>query len=129
MFHSKNIRVLVIDDAESMRKVLVAILKSFGISRIFEANNGESALNLINEKEFDVIICDWEMPKMNGLDLFIEVQKKTAPPPFILLTSTAEIEKVKTAIKHGVQHYIVKPIKPETISKELKSIFPENSET
>ena len=125
MFQSKNIRVLVVDDAESMRKVLVSIIKSFGINHIFEANNGASALNIINEKELDVIICDWEMPKMNGLELFIEVQKQKNPPPFVLVTSNAEIDKVKNAVDKGVKHYIVKPIKPDTISKKLSSLFPD----
>ena len=124
MFQSKNIRVLVVDDAGSMRKVLVSIIKSLGINHIFEANNGDSALNIINEKELDVIICDWEMPKMNGLELFIEVQKKKNPPPFILVTSNAEMDKVKNAVEKGVKHYIIKPVKPETISKKLISIFP-----
>ena len=124
MLQRENIRILVVDDADSMRKVLVYIIKSLGINHVFEANNGASALNIINEKTVDLIICDWEMPKMNGLELYIELQKKKDPPPFILVTSNAEIDKVKGAIAKGVKHYIVKPIKPETISKELSSIFP-----
>lgn len=124
MLQSKNVRILVVDDSESMRKLLVSIIKSFGINHVFEANNGASALNIINEKELNVIVCDWEMPKMNGLELFIEVQKMKNPPPFVLVTSNAEIDKVKSAVEKGVKHYIVKPIKPETILKELRSILP-----
>lgn len=124
MFQSKNLRVLVVDDAGSMRNVLVSIIKSLGINHVFDTDNGASALNIINEKELDLIICDWEMPKMTGLELFIEVQKMKEPPPFVLVTSNAEMEKVKSAVEKGVKHYIVKPIKPETISKKIRSIFP-----
>jgi len=71
-----------------------------------------------------VILCDWEMPKMNGLELFIEVKKMRNPPAFILVTSNAEMGKVKDAVAKGVKHYIVKPIKPETILKKLSTILP-----
>ena len=124
MIQDKNIRVLVVDDAGSMRKVLVSIIKSLGISHVFEASDGTSALHIIKDTELDVIICDWEMPKMNGLDLFIEVKKMENPPPFILVTSVSEMKKVKNAIEQGIEHYIVKPLKPETISKKLSSLFP-----
>jgi len=125
MFRCKDIRVLVVDDAESMRKVLVSIIKSFGVHHVFEASNGATALKIINEKELDVIICDWEMPKINGLELFVEVQKKNNPPPFVLVTSNAQQDKVKSALAKGVRHYIVKPIKPETLAKELCGLFPD----
>ncbi len=124
MLQRKNITILVVDDSESMRKVLVSIIKSFGIGTILEANNGIAALNIIKEQELNVILCDWEMPKMNGLELFVEVKKMRNPPVFVLVTSNAEMDKVKDAVAKGVKHYIVKPIKPETILKKLSTILP-----
>jgi len=124
MLQRKNITILVVDDSESMRKVLISIIKSFGIDNILEANNGIAALNIIKEQELNVILCDWEMPKMNGLELFIEVKKMRNPPAFVLVTSNAEMGKVKDAVAKGVKHYIVKPIKPETILKKLSTILP-----
>jgi len=101
MLQRKNITILVVDDSESMRKVLVSIIKSFGIDNILQANNGVAALNIIKEQELNVILCDWEMPKMNGLDLFIEVKKMRNPPAFVLVTSNAEMGQVKDAVAKG----------------------------
>ena len=122
---TKNIKVLVVDDAPSMRALLIAILKSFGIQGIYEASDGNSALTALDKRSVDLIICDWEMPNKDGLELFAEIQKLEAirDAHFILVTSMAEMDKVKVAIKAGVQHYIVKPFKEDTIFNEISGIF------
>jgi len=123
---SKNIRVLLVDDAPSMRSLLAAIIKSFGIKKISEAGDGAAALQVLNSKDIDLIVCDWEMPKMNGLELFSTLSENMDYEniPFILVTSMSEVSKVKVAIKQGVKHYIVKPFKPDTILSEINAIFP-----
>jgi len=127
---AKNIRVLIVDDAPSMRSLLVAIVKSFGIKSISEAGDGAAALQVVNSKDIDLIVCDWEMPKMDGLELFKRVRENEnyANIPFILVTSMSEVNKVKVAIKQGVKHYIVKPFKPDTILSEINTIFPADEE-
>ena len=127
---AKNIRILIVDDASSMRSLLVAIVKSFGIKNISEAGDGAAALQVLNSKNIDLIVCDWEMPKMDGLELFKEVRENEdfVNIPFILVTSMSEVNKVKVAIEQGVKHYIVKPFKPDTILSEINAIFPADEE-
>ena len=127
---AKNIRILIVDDAPSMRSLLVAIVKNFGIKNISEAGDGAAALQVLNSKDIDLIVCDWEMPKMDGLELFKGVRENEdfVNIPFILVTSMSEVNKVKVAIKQGVKHYIVKPFKPDTILSEINAIFPADEE-
>ncbi len=123
---AKSARVLIVDDAPSMRSLLAAILKSFGVKRIFEAENTQSAMKYLETVDIDVVFCDWEMPGKTGLEFFQELRKQQsyADLPFILVTSVAEIEKVKTAIQAGVKHYVVKPFKEATLMDKIDDIFP-----
>ena len=117
--------LLVVDDAPSMRSLLVAILKSFGFINIYEAGDGQQAINLLEKKSINLVFCDWEMPKKDGLELFKEIQQnpKLKPIPFVLVTSMAELDKVKIAIGSGVEHYIVKPFKEDTLRGKINAIF------
>lgn len=121
----KNKRLLVVDDAPSMRTLLVAILKGFGFTRIYEAGDGQQAIKLLERQTVDLVFCDWEMPKKDGLELFNELQKdaKLKPMPFVLVTSMAELDKVKTAIDSGIENYIVKPFKEDTLINKINEIF------
>lgn len=114
---AKSVRVLIVDDAPSMRSLLMAILKSFGIKYIYEAGDGAAALSVLDTRDIDLIVCDWEMPKKDGLELFKDIRSNDSykEVPFILVTSMSEVNKVKVALKAGVEHYIVKPFKPDTI--------------
>jgi len=127
---AKNVKVLIVDDAPSMRSLLMAILKSFGIKNIYEAGDGAAALSLLDARDVDLIVCDWEMPKKDGLELFHDIRKNDtySEVPFILVTSMSEVDKVKIALKAGVEHYIVKPFKPDTIFNKINAIFPEPQE-
>ena len=121
----KNTSILVVDDAPSMRSLLVAILKSFGFTRIYEAGDGQQAQQLLENKSVNLIFCDWEMPKKDGLQLFKDIQQEQdlKDIPFVLVTSMAEVDKVKTAISSGVVHYIVKPFKEDTLLAKINAIF------
>ena len=121
----QNKNILIIDDAASMRGLLAAILKGFGLSRIYEAVDGNAGLQVLQKRKIDLIFCDWEMPKKDGLQLFLDLQKDDAlkQVPFILVTSMAELEKVKTAMQSGIKDYIVKPFKQETILIKIDDIF------
>ena len=124
-----KLRVLVVDDVTSMRSLLVSVLKGFGITKICEAENGTSALQELQRRPFDVIFCDWEMPEKSGLQLFEELQQDPAHKdiPFVLITSVAEVDKVKKAIDAGIGSYIVKPFKEATIIDKLNLLFPETT--
>ncbi len=122
-------RILVVDDAPSMRSLLVCILKSFGVARIYEAADAKAATKQLNTHEVDLIFCDWEMPNKTGLEFFEELREQQAYSqiPFVLVTSVAETQKVRAAIQAGVQHYIVKPFKEVTIMEKLEQLYPEVS--
>ena len=118
-------RVLIVDDAGSMRGLFKAILRSFGIENILEAADGSEALKSLQLKPVDIIFCDWEMPKKDGLQLFDELKNNEEYKhiPFVLVTSMAEVSKVKIAIDKGIKDYIVKPFKPDTIFNKINDIF------
>lgn len=118
-------RFLIIDDARSMRGLLNAILKSMGIARIYEASDGSDALNQLKVSPVDFIFCDWEMPKKDGLELFNDLKQDSnlKDIPFVLVTSMAELDKVKIAIDAGIKDYIVKPFKEDTILNKINNIY------
>jgi CheY-like chemotaxis protein len=128
--NARKQRIMVVDDVPSMRSLLVAILKGFGISKICVADNGASALKTLENRPVDLIFCDWEMPVMNGLQLFEELRQNPANKDikFVMITSVAELDKVKTAINTGVENYIVKPFKESTIIDRLNQLFPAETE-
>lgn len=107
-----DIKILVADDVTSMRHVTKSILMIAEYTNITQATDGVEALELLQDETFDLIICDWEMPNMNGLELLIEIKKneKLKNIPFLMLTSNTEKIKVNVAIKAGATDYVVKPI-------------------
>ncbi|MFK5895295.1 MAG: response regulator [Pseudomonadota bacterium] len=117
-----ELKFLLIDDMGSMRAVIKAFLMDDGHFNIVEAANGVKALDLLNHENFDFIICDWDMPEMNGLELLKEVRsnEKFKHLPFLMLTATNKIEKVKAAIDAGVSDYIAKPFQPQTLTEKIK---------
>ncbi|MDH5766392.1 MAG: response regulator [Gammaproteobacteria bacterium] len=120
-----NKPVLIVDDAGSMRALLSATLKSYGFKYVFEATDGSEAYRLLQLKPIGLIFCDWEMPNKDGLQLFkdLKQEEKLKNIPFVLVTSMAELDKVKVAINEGVKDYIVKPFKEGTLLSKINGIF------
>ncbi len=121
----KNKRVLVVDDAGSMRSLLCSIIKCFGISRVYSAGNGAEAMVVINSQPIDIVFSDWEMPGKDGLTLYRELQghPKFKEIPFVLVTSMAEMNKVKAALDQGISDYVVKPFKARSIYSKINKLF------
>ena len=117
--------ILIVDDAPSMRALLSATLKNFGFSCIYEAKDGIEAERILKNKSVDLIFCDWEMPNKDGLQLFKELQQNELLKhiPFVLVTSMAELEKVKVAIDAGVREYIAKPYKEGVLLEKVKKVL------
>ncbi len=109
MFQSK---ILIVDDTKSCLEFLKFGLQEQGFTSITTASNGKAALLKIKTLCFDVIICDWQMPEMTGIELLSEVRsmKLEKQTPFIMITGESKSEKVCDAVKAGVSDYIVKPI-------------------
>jgi len=116
-----DIKFLLIDDMSSMRGVTKMFLMEAGYTCIDEASDGEEALNMLKIHHYDFIICDWDMPKMTGLELLAEVRQedKLKNLPFLMLTATNKLEKVKAAIEAGVSDYIAKPFQPQVLVDKI----------
>ena len=107
----KEVRVLLVDDMQPMRFLINAYLSRIGVSNVTEAINGEIALRFLQNKNFDLVICEWDMPVMNGLDLLKVMRNdpRLQHQKFIMLTAHTSAELVREAIAAGVTDYIVKP--------------------
>lgn len=121
----KTFRVLVVDDFSTMRRIVKNCLKQLGFEDISEANDGDVALQKLKSEKFDLIVSDWNMPKMMGIDLLRAVRADEALKniPFLMVTAEAQKENVIEAAKAGVSNYIVKPFTPDQIESKLEVIF------
>jgi two-component system chemotaxis response regulator CheY len=114
-------RVLVVDDFATMRKIVKNVLKQINIENVVEAENGKHALNVLKSEEVDLIISDWMMPEMTGIE-FLKVCKdddEKKKIPFIMVTAEGQKDSVMEAIKSGVDNYIVKPFTPDKLKEAI----------
>jgi two-component system chemotaxis response regulator CheY len=120
-----NMKVLIVDDFATMRRILKNIMKQIGFSSITEAENGKDALKILKEETIDLVLCDWNMPEMPGIDLLNAVRgdDQLKGTPFVMVTAEAQKENIIEAVKAGVSSYIVKPFTAETVEEKLKKIF------
>ncbi len=117
--------VLVVDDFATMRRIIKGVLKQLGFSNIIEAEDGCLALEELKKEEIGLIVSDWNMPNMSGLDLLKAVRgdEDLKGIPFIMVTAEGQKESVLEAVKAGVSNYIIKPFTPETFGEKLKKVF------
>jgi two-component system chemotaxis response regulator CheY len=120
-----NMKVLVVDDFATMRRIVKGVLKQLGFSNIIEAEDGSSALEELKKEDIGLIVSDWNMPNMTGLDLLKAVRgdANLKGIPFIMVTAEGQKENVVEAVKCGVNNYIVKPFTPETFGEKLNKVF------
>lgn len=121
----KGIPILVVDDFATMRKVVKNCLKNLGFSNITEAEDGNKALEKLKASEFKLIVSDWNMPNMMGIDLLrvVRADPALAKIPFLMVTAEAQQENVIAAAKAGVSNYIVKPFTVEQMQTKLDAVF------
>jgi two-component system chemotaxis response regulator CheY len=120
-----NMKILIVDDFATMRKILKNILKQIGFKNISEADDGKSALKILKKENFDLILSDWNMPEISGLELLNRVKSDNELKniPFVMVTAEAQKDNILEAVKAGVNSYIVKPFTPETVGEKLNKIF------
>jgi len=114
-------KVLIVDDFATMRKIVRNVLRQINIENVIEAENGKHALGMLDKEAFDLIISDWIMPEMTGID-FLKACKEDEEKkkiPFIMVTAEAQKESVLEAIKAGVDNYIVKPFTPDKLREVI----------
>ena len=108
-----------------MRRIVKNILTQLGFKNIIEADDGTTALNVLKSEKIGLIVSDWNMPKMTGLDLLkaVRADASMANTPFIMVTAEAQQDNIILAVKAKVSQYIVKPFTAETLSEKLNKIF------
>ena len=121
----KSIKILVVDDFATMRRIVKGVLKQLGFSEIIEADDGKTALEELKKDRIGLIVSDWNMPNMTGLELLKEVRADAGLKdiPFLMVTAEGQKENVVEAVQAGVSNYIVKPFTPETFSAKLEKVF------
>ncbi|MDD2384257.1 MAG: response regulator [Sulfurospirillaceae bacterium] len=116
---------LVVDDSSTMRRIICNTLGNIGYTNVTEAEDGMEALIKIKTQHFDAIMTDWNMPRMNGLELVkaLRAMESYKDVPIIMVTTEGGKREVITAIKEGVNNYIVKPFTPQVLKEKLKDII------
>lgn len=118
-------KILVVDDSSTMRRIITNCLKGLGENEIIEAEDGNVGMTKLSENQgFDLILTDWNMPNMNGLEFIKSVQGSDHKSvPIIMVTTEAEKAKVVEALKAGAKNYVVKPFTPEVIKEKIKQVL------
>lgn len=126
MPYDTNMRVLVVDDFSTMRRIIKNILRQLGFTNVVEADDGTSAWEILNKDRIEFVISDWNMPKMTGIELLRKVRasEEFADMPFLMVTAEAQQENVIEAVQARVSNYIVKPFTAETMKQKIDKIFP-----
>lgn len=121
----KNMPILVVDDYNTMRRIIRNLLKQLGFGNVEEAADGGSAIAKLQEKPFSLIISDWNMEPVTGMDLLKQVRSNDQFKhiPFIMVTAESKPENVVAAKQAGVNNYIVKPFNAETLKTKLVSVL------
>ncbi|HTX23773.1 MAG TPA: chemotaxis response regulator CheY [Steroidobacteraceae bacterium] len=122
---SKDIKFLVVDDFSTMRRIIKNLLHDLGYHNVVEADDGSSALPLLQQGDIGCLITDWNMPGMCGLDLLKTVRgdAKLAKLPVLMLTAEAKREQILEAAQAGVNGYVIKPFTAETLKEKLEKIL------
>jgi two-component system chemotaxis response regulator CheY len=120
-----NMKILIVDDFSTMRRIVRNILKQLSFNNVDEAEDGDVALEKLRSGSFDFVITDWNMPNMTGLELLktIRSDDMLKDTPVLLITAEAEKENVVIAAQAGVNDYIVKPFTGDVLQQKINKIF------
>jgi two-component system chemotaxis response regulator CheY len=122
---SKNLKFLVVDDFSTMRRIVKNLLNDLGYANVVEADDGTSALPLLQAGGIDFLVTDWNMPGMPGLDLLkaVRADPKLAKMPVLMLTAEAKREQIIEAAQAGVSGYVIKPFTAATLKEKIDKIL------
>jgi two-component system chemotaxis response regulator CheY len=122
-----NMPVLVVDDYKTMTRILQNLLKSIGFTNLHEAASGDEALKMVKETKFGLVVSDWYMEPMTGLELLgaIRADEGLKSTPFIMVTAESKTDNVVAAKRAGVNNYIVKPFNAQTLKQKMVAVLGE----
>jgi two-component system, chemotaxis family, chemotaxis protein CheY len=122
---SKDMKFLVVDDFSTMRRIIKNLLNDLGYANVTEADDGATALPMLQNGSFDFLITDWNMPGMPGLDLLkaVRATPKLAKMPVLMLTAEAKREQIIEAAQAGVNGYVIKPFTAVTLKEKIDKIL------
>jgi len=122
---SKDLKFLVVDDFSTMRRIVKNLLNDLGYQNVVEADDGNTALPILQQGDIDCLITDWNMPGMHGLELLKAVRSdaKLAKLPVLMLTAEAKREQIVEAAQAGVSGYVIKPFTAEILKEKLEKIL------
>ena len=121
----KNMKILIVDDFSTMRRIIKNLLRDLGFNNTSEADDGNSALPMLQAGGFDFLVTDWNMPGMQGIDLLkaVRADAKLAKLPVLMVTAESKREQIIEAAQAGVSGYIVKPFTAITLKEKIDKIF------
>jgi two-component system chemotaxis response regulator CheY len=120
-----DMNVLVVDDAATMRRIVRSLLRELGIKNVREAEDGEMAFEDLKRQKADLVVSDWAMPRMTGIELLRAIRQDEAlkDTPVLMVTAESKKENIMEAVQAGVNNYIVKPFNSKTLEEKLNKIF------
>lgn len=121
----KNMKILIVDDFSTMRRIIKNLLRDLGFANTHEADDGVTALPMLRNGDFDFLVTDWNMPGMNGIDLLREIRKdaKLVSLPILMVTAEAKRDQIIEAAQAGVNGYVVKPFTAQVLKEKIEKIF------
>lgn len=116
-------KILVVDDSSTMRRIIINTLSRIGFCDVVEAEHGKNGLEKLGQGGVEMIITDWNMPEMDGLEFVNHVRASNPSIPILMVTTNAAKEDIVSALQAGVNNYVVKPFTPETLKEKIESLL------
>lgn len=115
-------KALVVDDSLTIRRIIIKALGIVGVADTVEAGDGAEAVKIAGEQSFDLILLDWNMPKMTGIDVLRTLRQSGNKTPVVMVTTEAEKSRVIEAIKCGANEYLIKPFSPDQLAAKVRTL-------
>ena len=116
-------KILVVDDSSTMRRIIINTLARIGFTDVAEGEHGKAGLEVLAKGGIEMIITDWNMPEMDGLEFVQNVRAQNAALPILMVTTNAAREDIVQALQAGVNNYVVKPFTPDTLKEKIGSVL------
>ena len=121
----KDMKILIVDDFSTMRRIIKNLLRDLGFSNTSEADDGQTALPMLQNGDFDFLVTDWNMPGMSGIELLkaVRADERLKTMPILMVTAEAKRDQIVEAAQAGVNGYVVKPFTAAVLKEKIEKIF------